>query len=249
MPLYPQYCAATTATVCDEVFRVLSRLRYQPAVRIAPLYYNDTVYIEALGSSTGAELSQLSFKPEVVLASFHGVPKAYVDNGDPYFAHCVETVRLLRERLNLEQSKLTMTFQSRFGRGKWLEPAIHHDELRFLHRVEQLERFADKLVGPHGLRLRRHHLLDFEVEQVGAHVPAQVPVGDDAHEMAAAVGDADAAEGLGRHLGDRFRHAGAHRGERRSEEHTSELQSHSDLVCRLLLEKKKKDKRSAGSDR
>ena len=125
MPLYPQYCAATTATVCDEVFRVLSRLRYQPAVRIAPPYYNDTVYIEALGSSTGAELSQLSFKPEVVLASFHGVPKAYVDNGDPYFAHCVETVRLLRERLNLEQSKLTMTFQSRFGRGKWLEPATN----------------------------------------------------------------------------------------------------------------------------
>ena len=117
--------AATTATVCDEVFRVLSRLRYQPAVRIAPPYYNDTVYIEALGSSTGAELSQLSFKPDVVLASFHGVPKAYVDNGDPYYAHCIETVRLLRERLNLDQSKLTMTFQSRFGRGKWLEPATN----------------------------------------------------------------------------------------------------------------------------
>src|SRR5260370_36418332 len=125
MPLYPQYCAATTATVCDEVFRVLSRLRYQPAVRIAPPYYNDTVYIEALGSSTGAELSQLSFKPEVVLASFHGVPKAYVDNGDPYFAHCVETVRLLRDRLNLEHPTLTLAFQSRFGRGKWLELPIH----------------------------------------------------------------------------------------------------------------------------
>src|SRR6516164_213319 len=92
IPLYPQYCAATTATACDEVFRVLARLRHQPSVRIAPPYYNDTVYIEALGSSTGAELSQLGFKPEVVLASFHGVPKAYVDNGDPYSADCLETL-------------------------------------------------------------------------------------------------------------------------------------------------------------
>jgi protoporphyrin/coproporphyrin ferrochelatase len=125
IPLYPQYCAATTATVCDEIFRVLARLRYQPSLRIAPPYYNDTVYIEALGSSTGAELSQLGFKPEVILASFHGVPKAYVDKGDPYYAHCVETTRLLRERLNLDESKLMMTFQSRFGRGKWLEPATN----------------------------------------------------------------------------------------------------------------------------
>jgi ferrochelatase len=125
IPLYPQYCAATTATVCDEIFRVLARLRYQPSLRIAPPYYNDTVYIEALGSSTGAELSQLGFKPEVILASFHGVPKAYVDKGDPYYAHCVETTGLLRERLNLDESKLMMTFQSRFGRGKWLEPATN----------------------------------------------------------------------------------------------------------------------------
>src|SRR5262245_27060290 len=125
IPLYPQYCAATTATACDEVFRTLMRMRFQPSVRIAPPYYNDTVYIEALGSSTGVELSRLGFKPEVVLASFHGVPKAYVDNGDPYYAHCVETTRLLRERLNLDESKLTMTFQSRFGRGKWLEPTTN----------------------------------------------------------------------------------------------------------------------------
>ena len=125
MPLYPQYCAATTATVCDEVFRVLARMRYQPSVRIAPPYYNDSVYIEALGSLTAAELSHLVFKPEVILASFHGVPKSYVDNGDPYYAHCAETTRLLRERLNLDESKLMMTFQSRFGRGKWLEPATN----------------------------------------------------------------------------------------------------------------------------
>src|SRR5439155_573409 len=125
MPLYPQYCAATTATACDEVFRALARLRHQPAVRIAPPYYNDPVYIEAVGSSAGAELSQLAFKPDVILASFHGVPRAYVDNGDPYYAQCAETTRLLRERLNLGESKLVMTFQSRFGRGQWLEPATN----------------------------------------------------------------------------------------------------------------------------
>jgi ferrochelatase len=123
VPLYPQYCAATTATVCDEVFRVLAGLRFQPALRVAPPYYNDPVYIEALGSSIGAELAQLGFKPDVVLASFHGVPKAYVDGGDPYYAHCLETMRLLREELELDEAKLRLTFQSRFGRAQWLEPA------------------------------------------------------------------------------------------------------------------------------
>jgi protoporphyrin/coproporphyrin ferrochelatase len=123
IPLYPQYCAATTATVGDEVFRVLAGMRYQPSIRVAPPYYNDPIYIEALGSSMSAELSQLDFKPEVVLASFHGVPQAYVDNGDPYYAHCVETMRLLRAELKLDETKLRMTFQSRFGRAKWLEPA------------------------------------------------------------------------------------------------------------------------------
>ena len=123
VPLYPQYCAATTATVCDEVFRVLTGLRYQPSIRIAPPYYNDPVYIEALGSSTSAELAQLDFKPDVILASFHGVPQAYVDSGDPYYAHCLETMRLLREELKLDEAKLRLTFQSRFGRAQWLEPA------------------------------------------------------------------------------------------------------------------------------
>jgi ferrochelatase len=123
LPLYPQYCAATTATVGDEVFRVLTRMRYQPAVRFAPPYYNDAIYIEALASSTSAALAQLDFKPEVVLASFHGVPQEYVDKGDPYYAHCAETMRLLRAELKLDETKLMMTFQSRFGRAKWLEPA------------------------------------------------------------------------------------------------------------------------------
>ncbi len=123
IPLYPQYCAATTATVCDEVFRTLMGLRRQPTVRIAPPYYNDRVYIEALASSTRVELSRLSFQPEVVLASFHGIPTEFVDKGDPYFAQCVETIRLLRDQLKFEDKKLMLTFQSRFGSAKWLEPA------------------------------------------------------------------------------------------------------------------------------
>jgi protoporphyrin/coproporphyrin ferrochelatase len=123
IPLYPQYCAATTATVCDEAFRALARLRYQPSLRVAPPYYNDPVYIEALASSTSAELARLDFKPQVILASFHGVPKAFIDAGDPYYAHCMETIRLLRDALKFDESTLMITFQSRFGRGKWLEPA------------------------------------------------------------------------------------------------------------------------------
>jgi protoporphyrin/coproporphyrin ferrochelatase len=123
IPLYPQYCAATTATAGDEVFRALARLRHQPALRIAPPYYNDPIYVEALASSTRAELSRLGFEPQVIIASFHGVPQAFIDAGDPYCAHCMETMRLLRAALELDEASLQLTFQSRFGRGKWLEPA------------------------------------------------------------------------------------------------------------------------------
>ena len=123
IPLYPQYCAATTATVCDEAFRALARLRRQPALRVAPPYYNEPFYIEALAQATRAGLAGLKFKPQVILASFHGVPKAFIDAGDPYYAHCTETMRLLRERLGLDEATLLLTFQSRFGRGEWLEPA------------------------------------------------------------------------------------------------------------------------------
>ena len=98
-------------------------LRRQPAVRVAAPYYDDPVYIEALASSTRGELGKLAFQPEVILASFHGMPEEYVRKGDPYERHCVETMRLLRERLGFDESKLMLTFQSRFGRAKWLEPA------------------------------------------------------------------------------------------------------------------------------
>ncbi len=122
LPLYPQYAAATTATVCDSAFATMMRLRDQPTLRVVPPYYDDPVYIEALASSIEAALASLSFTPEIILASFHGIPKSYVDDGDPYPTHCMETVRLLRERLRLDDSKLMLTFQSRFGRAEWLTP-------------------------------------------------------------------------------------------------------------------------------
>jgi len=123
LPLYPQYCAATTGTVGDEVFRALTRMRAQPAVRIAAPYYDDATYIEALAASTSAALAQLDFAPEKILASFHGIPQSFVGNGDPYYDQCVETMRCLRGRLGLDEDTLMLTFQSRFGLGKWLEPA------------------------------------------------------------------------------------------------------------------------------
>jgi len=122
VPLYPQYCAATTATVADKAFDALKAMRWQPAVRIAPPWHDDAVYIEAVASSLEAELNKLPFKPEVILASFHGVPKDYVVKGDPYAAQCTETVRLLRARLKLDETKFMLTFQSRFGRAEWLAP-------------------------------------------------------------------------------------------------------------------------------
>jgi ferrochelatase len=122
MPLYPQYSAATTATVCDEVFRLLMRQRRQPALRILPAYYDDPYYIEVLASSLKAELKGLSFKPDVVIASYHGMPKDSVAKGDPYQSHCTRTTELLRKQLGFDEQKLMMTFQSRFGRAQWLEP-------------------------------------------------------------------------------------------------------------------------------
>jgi protoporphyrin/coproporphyrin ferrochelatase len=122
VPLYPQYAAATTATVCDAAFATLASLRDQPSLRVVPPYYDDPVYIEALASSIEAHLKTLPSAPEMILASFHGIPKSYVDEGDPYPRHCAETTRLLRQRLGLDESKLMLTFQSRFGKAEWLTP-------------------------------------------------------------------------------------------------------------------------------
>jgi ferrochelatase len=122
VPLYPQYAAATSATVCDAAFAALERLRDQPVLRVVPPYYDDKVYIDALAASIEAELARLPFRPDLLLASFHGIPKSYVEEGDPYPAHCAETVRLLRARLGLDEGALMLTFQSRFGRAEWLQP-------------------------------------------------------------------------------------------------------------------------------
>src|SRR5215475_6868832 len=122
VPLYPQYSAATSATVCDEVFRVLASLRAQPTLRVAPPYYDDPDYIEAIAASIEAHLANLPFKPELIVASFHGMPKEYVDKGDPYHFQCIATVKALRARLGLDDSKLLLTFQSRFGNAEWLQP-------------------------------------------------------------------------------------------------------------------------------
>jgi protoporphyrin/coproporphyrin ferrochelatase len=123
MPLYPQYSATTTATVADEVFKYLMQLRRQPALRIMPAYYDDPYYIEVLASSLKAELKNLSFAPDKILLSYHGMPKEYVLKGDPYETQCVRTTELLRAQLGMDESSLMMTFQSRFGRAKWLEPS------------------------------------------------------------------------------------------------------------------------------
>ncbi|HSA82990.1 MAG TPA: ferrochelatase [Geminicoccaceae bacterium] len=120
--LYPQYAAATTATAYDQAFRALMAERWQPAIRTAPPYHDEPRYIGALARSIEAHLSGLSWRPEVVLASFHGLPKRYLTLGDPYHCHCVKTARLLRERLGWGERDLRLTFQSRFGREEWLRP-------------------------------------------------------------------------------------------------------------------------------
>jgi ferrochelatase len=119
-PLYPQYCAATTATANDAAFAALAKVRWQPAVRTLPPYHDDPAYIGALKASVEASLAALDFEPEAIVASFHGMPQRTLELGDPYHCHCRKTARLLSEALGRE---LTVTFQSRFGRAKWLEPA------------------------------------------------------------------------------------------------------------------------------
>ena len=119
-PLYPQYCAATTATANDEAFRHLRHMRWQPAVRTLPPYYDDPAYIAALAAHLEAGLAALDFAPQAILASFHGMPQRTLEQGDPYHCHCRKTARLLAEATGRD---LCVTFQSRFGRAKWLEPA------------------------------------------------------------------------------------------------------------------------------
>ena len=119
-PLYPQYCAATTATANDKAFATLAGMRWQPAIRTLPPYHDDPIYIAALADSVRQSLTALDFEPQALMASFHGMPSRTLELGDPYHCQCQKTARLLGEALGRE---LTVTFQSRFGRAKWLGPA------------------------------------------------------------------------------------------------------------------------------
>ncbi len=121
-PLYPQYAAATTATVNDAVFDHLKSKRWQPAIRTVPPYHDDPVYIDAIARTLKASLAGLDWTPEVVLASFHGIPKSYFDKGDPYHCQCAKTARLVRQVAGFDAEGLRLTFQSRFGPAEWLQP-------------------------------------------------------------------------------------------------------------------------------
>lgn len=122
MPLYPQYSAATTGTANDKAFEALMQMRWQPAIRTLPPYHDHPAYIEALAVSLEKSVAALDFEPEIILTSYHGIPKSYFDKGDPYHCHCYKTTRLLRERLGWSEDFLKVTFQSRFGSEEWLQP-------------------------------------------------------------------------------------------------------------------------------
>jgi ferrochelatase len=120
LPLYPQYAAATTATVCDEVYRVLMKMRWQPSLKIIPHYESDPLYVDALVNSINKKINEINWKPDLIIASYHGIPKKYFDKGDPYHCYCHKTTRLISEKFNSIEIKTT--FQSRFGPQEWLKP-------------------------------------------------------------------------------------------------------------------------------
>ena len=120
LPLYPQYAAATTATVCDEVYRTLMNMRWQPSLKIIPHYESDPLYVDALVNSINYKINNINWKPDLILASYHGIPKKYFDKGDPYHCYCHKTTRLVSEKF--KSIEIKTTFQSRFGPQEWLQP-------------------------------------------------------------------------------------------------------------------------------
>jgi len=130
IPLYPQYAAATTATACDGAFRALMKMRWQPSVRVAPAYYENPVYINALARSLVDHLKTLDFKPQKIIATFHGMPEKCLTLGDPYHCQCQKTSRLLRERLGIAEDRWLTVFQSRFGSDPWLQPYLDKTVVR-----------------------------------------------------------------------------------------------------------------------
>ena len=131
-PLYPQYAAPTTATANDQAFRALMKLRRQPAFRTVPAYFDDPLYIEALARSVERAYAALDHRPEMLLTSYHGMPKRYLMQGDPYHCQCHATTRLLRARLSFPAEEIKLTFQSKFGPEEWLQP----------YTVEEVARLA-----------------------------------------------------------------------------------------------------------
>lgn len=132
-PLYPQYAGATTATANDQMFRALMQLPWQPALRTVPAYFEHPLYVEALGRSVERALAQMEQPPDMILASYHGLPERYLtENGDPYHCHCQKTTRLLRERIGWDKDRVVTAFQSRFGPEEWLKP----------YTVEEVARLA-----------------------------------------------------------------------------------------------------------
>lgn len=132
-PLYPQHSDSTTATANDQLFRVLNRLKWPPAIRTIAPYFDHPSYIAALSKSIRSELERLEFDPEILIASYHGLPRRYLAEGDPYHCHCQKTSRLLAELLGWEKGRLATTFQSRFGKEEWLQP----------YTVEEVARLAE----------------------------------------------------------------------------------------------------------
>ena len=120
LPLYPQYAAPTTATVCDEVYRTLMNMRWQPSLKIIPHYESEPLYIDALVNSIKLKIGKIDWKPDLILASYHGIPKKYFDKGDPYHCYCHKTTRLISEKF--KDIEIKTTFQSRFGPQEWLQP-------------------------------------------------------------------------------------------------------------------------------
>ena len=120
LPLYPQYAAPTTATVCDEVYRSLLKMRWQPSLQIVPHYESEPLYIDALVNSINKKISELRWKPDLIIASYHGIPKKYFEKGDPYHCYCQKTSRLISEKY--KEIPIKTTFQSRFGPQEWLQP-------------------------------------------------------------------------------------------------------------------------------
>ena len=120
LPLYPQYAAATTATVCDEVYRSLMKMRWQPSLQIIPHYESEPLYIDALVKSIKNKIETINWKPDLIITSYHGIPKSYFDKGDPYQCYCQKTTRLIKEKFS--DIEIQTTFQSRFGPKEWLKP-------------------------------------------------------------------------------------------------------------------------------